>query len=68
MAEFGLAQPQLVFLLFRVGGRWVGKIKIKDHLSPAEAEIRAELGKRRQEGRGVGQGGRGDIEKMRFIH
>ena len=23
---------------------WVGEIKIKDHLSPAEAEIRAELG------------------------
>ena len=25
-------------------GGWVGKIKIKDQLSPAEAEIRAELG------------------------
>ena len=29
------------FLTFR---GWVGKIKIKDHLSPSEAEIRAELG------------------------
>ena len=31
--------------------RWMGgwsKIKIKDHLSPAEAEIRAELGKKVQ--------------------
>ena len=27
-----------------VGGLWVGSIKIKDHLSPAEPEIRAELG------------------------
>ena len=27
-----------------VGG-WMGKIKIKDHLSTAEAEIKAELGK-----------------------
>ena len=31
-----------------MGGRsgWVGEIKIKDHLSPAEAEIGAELGKK----------------------
>ena len=27
------------------GGGW-GKIEVKDHLSPAEAEIRAELGKK----------------------
>ena len=27
------------------GGGWVGQIKIKDHLSPAEAEVGAELGK-----------------------
>ena len=31
-------------LLFRVGG-WVGEIEDKVHLSPAEAEIGAELGK-----------------------
>ena len=37
----------LVFCQFGTcpgGGGW-GQIKIKDHLSPAEAEIRAELGK-----------------------
>ena len=36
-----------IFLLSRMGGwvvGWVGEIKIKDHLSPAKAEIRAELG------------------------
>ena len=31
----------------RVGG-CVGQIKIKDHLCPAEAEVRAELGKKRK--------------------
>ena len=25
-------------------GRWVGQIKIKDHLSPAEAEVGAQFG------------------------
>ena len=29
----------------RGGWGWVGQIKIKDHLSPAEAEVGAELGK-----------------------
>ena len=32
------------FDTFPGGGGWVGKIKIKNHLSPAKAEIRAELG------------------------
>ena len=35
----------------RVGGGlggWVGQIKIKDHLSPAEAEVGPEIGKNPQ--------------------
>ena len=29
-------------------GGWVGQIKIKDHLSPAEAEVGPEIGKNPQ--------------------
>ena len=32
-------------ILSRVGGWWVGEIKIKDHLSPAEVEIGLSLAK-----------------------
>ena len=35
----------MILLLFWVGG-WVGEIEDKVHLSPAEAEIGAELGKK----------------------
>ena len=28
-------------------GRWVGQIKIEDHLSPAEAEVGAEIGNKK---------------------
>ena len=34
----------MLAILVRVGWGW-GKIEIKDQLSPAEAEVRAELGK-----------------------
>ena len=39
-----LTQFSSIYHFLTFPGGWVGEIKIKDHLSPDEAEIRAELG------------------------
>ena len=43
-----LTQFSSIYHFLTFPGRWVGEILIKDPLSPAEAEIRAELGKKLQ--------------------